>query len=306
MRLSLHSNSEFSYYQFNLKALQIFLQIRTARKYSLILFLQVFTIIGINQNALTAEDESFVTPIKVTAVESLKRFFSFGSDEFASTKDFVDGGYATPTVYYIPTITDEDNVCKKNEKVQVWGLTEDNKVKESIKLCRKQFNNCTMQGSCLVMINNKYYPINFQQQTDGKIIFTQFPLDVCPFGLGAGMTCLDPFKSVAADLTKYKLGTVLYFPKLKGLYYGMDKPHDGYVIVRDSGGAINGAGRFDFFSGYTNWKDQNNYFANAGLGDKTNKMKFYIARGKTAEAVRASRNYPGVPNFDYDRSELVR
>lgn len=236
---------------------------------------------------------------------NFKRFFSISEEN--QNKDYQFSGYATPTVYYIPVIDENNMFCESNQKIQIWGLdNETKKVSPTLKICNRSFNNCMMQGSCFITFNNTDYPINFYGSKNKKQVFTQYPIDVCPFGLGARSVCLDPYKSVAADLDIYPIGTVLYFPSLKGLFYGMDQRHDGYMIVRDKGGGINGSGRFDFFTGYTPWKREDNYFTKIGLSDKKRKFAFYVVKGPKAEKILKERNYPGVPNFDYSRSKLIK
>lgn len=62
--------------------------------------------------------------------------------------------------------------------------------------------------------------------------------------------CLDPCYTVAADFSEgFKFGQVLYFPKLAGRRCGDGSIHNGCVIVKDVGSAIQGANRFDLFLG---------------------------------------------------------
>jgi 3D (Asp-Asp-Asp) domain-containing protein len=76
------------------------------------------------------------------------------------------------------------------------------------------------------------------------------------FGQGSGRNdynrtnALFPCRTVAADLTQYKIGTVLFIPALKGRTCPQNgQPVDGCFIVGDKGGAIRGQGRFDMFGG---------------------------------------------------------
>ena len=76
------------------------------------------------------------------------------------------------------------------------------------------------------------------------------------FGMGAGKgeynttNALFPCRTVAADLSHYKVGTVLFIPALKGRICAQNgQPVDGCFVVGDKGGAIKGAGRFDMFGG---------------------------------------------------------
>ncbi len=51
------------------------------------------------------------------------------------------------------------------------------------------------------------------------------------------------FRTIAVDPKRFKMGTVLYVPALRGLGFWMEGElyaHDGYVVAADRGGAING------------------------------------------------------------------
>ena len=118
----------------------------------------------------------------------------------------------------------------------------------------------------------------------------------CPHGLGVKGICLDPFYSLASDLNHHKPGDVIYIEKLKGITLPDGSIHDGYMIVRDRGGAIHGPNRFDFFTGsYTNTDPQNS-FAAIGLAAKKNSFQYVKITGEKAEAIRKLRHFPLVPN----------
>jgi 3D (Asp-Asp-Asp) domain-containing protein len=51
------------------------------------------------------------------------------------------------------------------------------------------------------------------------------------------------FRTIAVDRDRFKIGTVFYIPKLRGLGFWSDGQlytHDGYVVASDTGGAIEG------------------------------------------------------------------
>ncbi len=51
------------------------------------------------------------------------------------------------------------------------------------------------------------------------------------------------FRTIAVDRDRFKIGTVLYIPALRGLGFWSDGQlftHDGYVVASDTGGAIEG------------------------------------------------------------------
>jgi len=84
---------------------------------------------------------------------------------------------------------------------------------------------------------------------DGRAIATCFEeLDVkeFPFGRGAGVRPLIPFKSVAVDPTVIHIGEPLYIPEFDGLVLPDGSIHDGCVRADDTGGGIKRR-KMDFF-----------------------------------------------------------
>ncbi|MBO9665553.1 MAG: hypothetical protein J7501_01910 [Bdellovibrio sp.] len=75
----------------------------------------------------------------------------------------------------------------------------------------------------------------------------------CGTAFGASGACLIPFISVAADPRYYRMGDIIQMPSMKGkviqLPNGRAMVHPGYFVVQDTGGAIKGRNRFDFFTG---------------------------------------------------------
>jgi len=79
---------------------------------------------------------------------------------------------------------------------------------------------------------------------------------VFKFGQGTGKglfnttNALDPCRTLAADLTVYPVGTVIFIPEMKNKICPQSKmPIDGCFIVADRGSAITGGQRFDMFTG---------------------------------------------------------
>jgi 3D (Asp-Asp-Asp) domain-containing protein len=73
-------------------------------------------------------------------------------------------------------------------------------------------------------------------------------------GNGAGTfnktNALFPCRTLAADISQYKIGTVIYVPSFKGKLCPQNgQPVDGCFVVGDVGSAITGKGRFDIFTG---------------------------------------------------------
>jgi 3D (Asp-Asp-Asp) domain-containing protein len=76
--------------------------------------------------------------------------------------------------------------------------------------------------------------------------FEQLDVREHPFGRGAGMRPLIPFKSVAVDPRLVPIGEVLYIPEFDGLVLPDGSIHDGCVRADDTGGGIKHK-KMDFF-----------------------------------------------------------
>ncbi|WII73315.1 3D domain-containing protein [Bdellovibrio sp. 22V] len=148
-------------------------------------------------------------------------------------------GIATTSMYFIPHIKD---YCK--------GSTPCKKFKKEVK----------MQGSGTL-------PGNKLLTYTGKTI----SLGSCDTAFGASGNCLIPFISVAADADHYQMGDIIEMPSLRGKIFtlpnGKHMVHPGYLIVHDTGGAIKGKGRFDFFTGSYAIDNWNNPFGLRGAKD---------------------------------------
>ncbi len=172
-------------------------------------------------------------------------------------------GIATTTMYYLPNM--ESFGCTSlNEKSQA---------------CRDFRAAVDLQGSGRI-------PGNKILRYNGKIS----SMGDCPTTKGADATCLIPFISVAADLSLYNPGDIIEMPALKGkkfpLLNGGTFTHPGYFIVSDTGGAIKGKGRFDFFSGFFGIRNKKNPFGYKGASDTRMYSK------TTCDSHKAYKHYP--------------
>lgn len=149
------------------------------------------------------------------------------------------GNTAQTSMYFIPTLKDYCN---------------------SPTPCAAFKRKVRMQGSGTL-------PGNRLLTSSGKTI----SLGSCDTAFGAGGDCLIPFVSVAADARYYNIGDIIQMPALKGKVFtlpnGKKFVHPGYLIVQDTGGAIRGRNRFDFFTGSYDLDDSRNPFGTQGLGD---------------------------------------
>lgn len=196
-----------------------------------------------------------------------------------------------PTIYYKPVIYKDKETCANNEMKNL--VDENDKVLMS--LCKDSYDNCLMQGSCFVVEDETTRNFNFTKKKDGVHRFAERKEDRCPYGYGVKALCLDPFYSVAADLSIHKVGDVIYVPRLVGALLPDGSKHTGYLIIRDKGGAIIGTDRFDFFTGFFGPYDDGNVFAELGFGDKNHRFGYQKMNEDVAKIVREYRNYPNIP-----------
>lgn len=203
-----------------------------------------------------------------------------------------DASFLNPTIYYKPTIHLDRSKCEAADLVDM--KTPDDKLLAT--LCKADFNRCVMQGSCFIVgADQVMRSFNYHARGPDTVPrFVEVDLRRCPYGYGMRNACLDPYYTVAADLKIYKMGDVIFVPRLVGVQMPDGEKHDGFLIVRDAGGGIQGANRFDFFTGFYNFIDRENTMARLGFADKTNSFEFRRASESEAASVRDRRGYPGL------------
>ena len=211
-----------------------------------------------------------------------------------------------PTIYYIKMLNLNKKCSSKKTIYNELG-------KAIVQVCPTQYKLCVIEGTCalskdaspeeeFVTVNpieeseHASVPlINYYKTQNGRHLFVKVNQNRCPFGYGARGLCLDPFYTIAADLTIHKLGDVIFVPSVKGLKLPNGEVHDGHFIVRDKGGAIKGRNRFDFFTSYFTSRNLSNPLLALNLGNPNARVKFQWVRGALAESVRESRRYPLTP-----------
>lgn len=200
-----------------------------------------------------------------------------------------------PTVYYLPS---NDNSpfrsCKANDTKFLKAKTGQTLVsgKSEIKVCSKFYFAAQMQGSALVRTNDgRQYLINYVGAEGGLPRYKVIDREICPYGLGVSNLCLQPFISIAADRNLYKAGDVIYVPAVAKAKIELADGdiHQGFFIVTDTGQAIVGTGRFDFYTGPMHYSDPANPFVKLSLQSKINKAKlsYHLVKrdSKTASEV---------------------
>lgn len=216
-------------------------------------------------------------------------FFSFFLCACAESK-VSPSMHLNPTVYFKPTIIAKNENCDSRLRRELVSV--DGRVLTT--LCESDYRKCLMQGSCLVEDGEKTTSYNFHSKKNGVPRFIIVDTKKCPFGYGVVNVCLDPYFSVAADLKHYRSGDVIFVPRLVGAHLPTGEIHDGFLVIRDSGGGVVGSKRFDFFTGSQGLDSKENIFVKLGFSDPANSVMFRMATAEEAEVVRKSRNYPGI------------
>lgn len=212
--------------------------------------------------------------------------------ESERTPDLEGPEFLKPTVYYFAVVNEDQKSCPENAKTPLHGAGG----KILLHVCEKTEDVCAMQGSCAVIQNKKTYTFNVLGKTAGQNRFFEIDKEECRYGYGVRNSCLDPFYTLAADLTIYKPGDIIYIPAIEGLKLPDGSKHDGYFVVRDQGKGIKGVGRFDFYTGFYSWLDPKNPFTKLGLGSIKTRIQFYKVSGEKALEVLKSRGYPRLPS----------
>lgn len=200
--------------------------------------------------------------------------------------------YTTPTIYYIPQFDLSQQTCEASSQKKL----KDSEGLVLFSVCSSIYDACLMQGTCEIIFRKERALVNVSGRVNSDYRFKKVINKTCSFGFGGGKEiCLDPYHSIAADLSIYKLGQVIYIPTAVGLALPDGTRHDGYFVVRDSGGNIKGYGRFDFFTGFLGNHKQSNPFAQIGFSDKETHVQYYVLSEQESAEILKKRNYPKLP-----------
>ncbi|WP_413584465.1 3D domain-containing protein [Bdellovibrio sp. HCB274] len=248
------------------------------------------------QKATVGDPEDFPAPASAEAEpDATPSHGTINEEQVAldrpAAKDVVGSAKLKPTVYYFPIFDTEKTTCPDSQKVTLYGQGG----KTIIRVCKKISDACGLQGSCSIKKNGKIRLLNILARIKGQNRYFEIDREECKYGYGVRTVCLDPFHTLAADLTIYKIGEVIYVPSVIGLILPDGTMHDGYFIIRDKGSGIMGRGRFDFYSGFMPWYDKTNPFNKIGLADKNTEVPYMRITGSKAKEIQVRRNYPSIP-----------
>lgn len=203
--------------------------------------------------------------------------------------DLSRAGTLKPTIYFFAKLNEDKSSCQRDINLR------DGNGKILLRVCRTTAQTCGLQGSCAIVQDGQTHNLNILKKVAGEDRFFEIEPESCRFGFGVRSSCLDPFYTLAADLSLYKMGEVIYVPSVAGLVLPDGSKHNGYFVIRDQGRGIKGPGRFDFFSGSLSWRDRNNPFAKVGLSNVQTNVPYYRVGGETAARVLRARAYPQLP-----------
>lgn len=160
------------------------------------------------------------------------------------------------TNYYLPEA--QNFSCRNKHKIRIkLGRG------KYARICPAAHQAARLQGSIQVSHKGEKYLYRYNRKVD------QVPKG-CSTTTGAAGVCLTPYIHVAADPKHYAMGDLIEVPELAGTPVPRvdgkgTMPHPGYLIVADTGGAIKGRQRFDFFIGTSVWNASSNPFGPSGF-----------------------------------------
>ncbi len=210
----------------------------------------------------------------------------------------------SPTIYFIKLMNVNEQKCETKKTIfDTTGMP-------LVKVCPNLYKKCVIEGTCALVDSDDVEAnegwqnsntvhnlnlINYVKLKNGVPLFQKVDTERCPYGYGVKAICLDPFYTLAADLIYHKPGDVIFVQQVVGTVLPGGERHTGYFIIRDKGGAIKGADRFDFFTGFLDYRHLENPFTKLGLHDKKTKFEYRKVTGIEAENIKKKRNYPLTP-----------
>lgn len=193
-----------------------------------------------------------------------------------------------PTMYYVPQ---EDLVkCEGRYRSVEYSGTETSAVLDPegrvlATVCTRFLKTLDMEGTGILKDRGAgRITVNFAARVEGQIRYRA--VGRCRYGEGVQRDlCLLPYHTIAADNKVHKINEIIFVPRAEGIQLPDGSLHEGYFIVRDTGGAFDGIGaqRVDLFTGLD--PDNNNAFSRAGFNHNT-PLEAFKVKGDSAEMIR--------------------
>lgn len=193
-----------------------------------------------------------------------------------------------PTTYFIAR---ERNIkCNGRYRGRMYDGSESTIIRDMsgahlAEVCTRFYKVLLMEGTAVLMDRGLgEFTLNYAKKVNGSHRFRE--MDKCIYGEGVKRNlCLIPFHTLATDRKAYNVGDIVYMPAAVDLILPDGSLHDGFFIVRDTGGAFEGQGkvRIDMFVGFQT--DSENIFLNAGF-HRGNPQKAYKVIGNSAKLVK--------------------
>jgi 3D (Asp-Asp-Asp) domain-containing protein len=195
-----------------------------------------------------------------------------------------------PTMYYLPHEKNISCIGKYSSSGPIYDGSEksgimDRDNKKIATVCTRFFRVLNMEGSAILKDRGQGdFVVNYAGVVNGDRRFRK--VERCIYGEGVSKNlCLLPHHTLATDNKIHKIGEIVYIPKAEGLILPDGSVHEGFFIVRDTGGAFEGVGhqRVDIFTGLE--PDLNNTFSRAGFNHQTEFEAFKVT-GDSAENIK--------------------
>lgn len=227
------------------------------------------------------------TKPSVSAPEKLN-WKSFGFPTDIAEDDMTNIPDLLPTMYYTPR--ESEASCKGGYGRRKFSGKERAKILDPqgnniATVCGRYASMLLMEGSGILKDRGQgEIAVNYGGKIGNQPRYHY--LDRCKFGEGIRKDlCLLPYHTIAADNKVHEIDEIIFVPAARGLALPDGTTHDGFFIVRDTGGAFNGIGsqRVDMFTGTD--PDFNNALSRAGFHHKR-PLEAYKVKGPSAEAVK--------------------
>jgi hypothetical protein len=208
-------------------------------------------------------------------------------------------------MYHQVIIDLQKDHCETDEKMEL-KIAHSN---YTVELCKKSYKICSIEGSCLIVSKDSSHLINVKSYISRTATTSWVELNInrCSSGIGMDDACLDPFYSIAADLTEYRLGDVIFVPSIKGILLPDGTIHTGYLVVRDTHELLAGAGadRIHFFTGTFSDTDPKNPFVKLKLDDPSTHLLFEkVTDPSIVKKAQKQRNFPLLPGVSSQEGVL--